>query len=71
MSAIDPEGHVWHVWGLWNISQALTYTTEPIIAAKGQTIQSISKVSWVNRNGRPMAECKLQIPEMLRVSGAV
>lgn len=51
--------------------QALTYTTEPIIAAKGQTIQSISQVSGVNRNGRPMSGCKLQIPEKLRVSGAV
>lgn len=51
--------------------QALTYTTEPIMAVKGQTIRSISQVSGVNRNGRPMSGCKLQIPEKLRVSGAV
>lgn len=51
--------------------QALTYTTEPIIAAKGQTIQSISQVSGVNKNGRAMSGCKLQISEKLRVSGVV
>lgn len=61
MACLGPAEHI----------QALTYTTEPIIAAKGQTIQSISQVSGVNRNGRPESGWKLQIPEKLRVSAAV